>query len=480
MGHKDLAEKLAAAGQGHVLAHWEALSPEEQSALEEQVAELDDCIGLAALRPTVQDALKQHEEQRSSAIEGPPPSWVAFADGSDAAAETRWEKLGLGLVAKGQCAACVLAGGMGTRLGMTFPKGMLGSKEVNEKFLPSEKSLFQVYSERILTIQRRAKEQAGLAETPTVWLLVMTGEATHKVITEFFNKYDFFGLREEQVLFFQQGVMPCFAEDGAVLMESKGKIATSPDGNAGIYPALRRSGVLDRLRAAGVRWVQSFSVDNVLVRVADPVWYGYCQETGADVAVKTIPKRNWQEAVGVVTLRAGAPGVIEYSEIGEARAKETNSDGQLKYNAANICLQAYSLDFLCGPAQDFKTIWHVARKDIPTIDGKRPGVKLEGFIFDVFQAAKSFRLLQVDRAAEFSAIKNASDSGKPDTPQTALASLSRLHRQWLAKAGAKLPADDGDGNGPTCEVSPLVSYRGEGLETRAAAVDGSQDCILVQ
>ena len=33
-------------------------------------------------------------------------------------------------------------------------------------------------------------------------------------------------------------------------------------------------------------------------------------------------------------------GVIEYSEIGEARAKEEDSSGGLKYNAANICLQA--------------------------------------------------------------------------------------------------------------------------------------------
>merc|ERR1712151_888046 len=101
-------------------------------------------------------------------------------------------------------------------------------------------------------------------------------------------------------------------------METKGRIATSPDGNAGIYPALRRSGVLDKLQAEGVKWVQSFSVDNVLVRVADPVWYGYCQDTGADVVAKTIPKRNWQEAVGVVSVRDGLPGVIEYSEIGEA------------------------------------------------------------------------------------------------------------------------------------------------------------------
>lgn len=387
--------------------------------------------------------------------------------------------MGLDLVAMGACAACVLAGGMGTRLGSSFPKGMLGDKEAGENFLPSGKSLFQLYSERILTIQRRAQKHAGLEKEPMVWFLVMTGEATHKLITDFFERKAFFGLRREQVLFFQQGIMPCFAPDGRVLMETHGRIATSPDGNAGIYSALRRTGVLDNLKAAGVRWVQAFSVDNVLVRVADPVWYGYCEDVGADVVVKTVPKRIWSEAVGVVTLRGGAPGVIEYSEIGDERAQEQNLSGTLKYDAANICLQAYSLDFLCGPAQEYKTLWHIAKKDIPTSDGKVPGIKLEGFIFDVFEVAKCFRLLQVDRAAEFSAIKNASDSGKPDTPQTALSSLSRLHRRWLRAAGVKVPEDGAEGQGPVCEVSSLLSYRGEGLEQIATTVDASTDPIVV-
>jgi len=480
MAKPPIFERLAACGQGHVLDHWEALSADERTALERQIGEIDASIGFDKLRPTLLGALTAHEEQRKGAIEGPPAEWVGFADGSDTAAEQRWERLGLDLIAESACAACVLAGGMGTRLGSTFPKGMLGAPEVGERFLPSEKSLFQVYSERILTMQRRAQAHAGLADKPTIWFLVMTGEATHNIITDFFERHEFFGLKREQVIFFQQAMMPCFAEDGSVLMEATGKIATSPDGNAGIYPALRRSGTVERLKTAGVRWVQVFSVDNVLVRVADPVWYGYCQECNADVVVKTVPKRDWSEAVGVVTLRGGVPGVIEYSEIGDVKAQETSPSGQLRYNAANICLQAYSLDFLAGPAQDFPTIWHVARKSIPTIDGKVPGIKLEGFIFDVFEAAKNFRLLQVDRSAEFSAIKNASDSGKPDTPQTALESLSRLHRRWLRAAGVKLSADDEKGSGPTCEVDPLLSYRGEGLESVVSKVDVEADPILVQ
>ncbi|CAK0887509.1 unnamed protein product [Prorocentrum cordatum] len=474
-----LTDLLAKAGQEHVLAYWADLSGEEQAALEAQLWALEESVGLASLKPALAETLKAHAEAKVCEIAPPPAEWVNYADGSDLVSEKRWEDAGLDLVAQGKCAACVLAGGMGTRLGSSYPKGMLGAEEIGEDFLPSRKSIFQLQAERILSVQRRAQSRAGLAEAPTVFFLVMTGAATDAPTRDFFKRHKYFGLKDEQVVFFEQGVMPCMAEDGKMLMETKGKIAVSPDGNAGIYPALRRHGVLDTLQAKGVEYVQCFSVDNILVRVADPVWYGFQKEAGADVVAKTIPKRNWQEAVGVVTLKDGAPGVIEYSEIGEVRAQETDASGSLRYNAANICLQAYTLDFLRGPAQQFKTVWHVARKDIPTVNGKTPGIKLEGFIFDVFAVAKVFRTLQVERAAEFSAIKNASASGKPDTPATALESISRLHRRWLRAAGSPIVEDDASGAGPICEVSPLVSYAGEGLADRAAAVDVSKARILV-
>lgn len=275
--------------------------------------------------------------------------------------------------------------------------------------------------------------------------------------------------------------MPCISEDGKMLMATAHEISTSPDGNAGIYPALRRGGVLEKLRKEGVAWVQSYSVDNILTRVADPVWYGFMKDQGADVCAKTIPKARWDEAVGVVTLRDGKAGVIEYSEIGETRAQEKDASGALLYNAANICLQAYSLDFLAGPAQDYATktpLWHIAKKQIDTVDGKVPGVKLEGFIFDCFAVTRNFRMLQVDRAVEFSAIKNPSGSGKADTPDTALASLARLHRKWLRAAGAELPPDAPDGSGPIVEISPLVSYRGEGLAQHTERAAGPAPIVI--
>ena len=66
------------------------------------------------------------------------------------------------------------------------------------------------------------------------------------------------------------------ALQGKFIMETKCKLARSPDGNGGLYWALRRQGVLEDLERKDVRFLHVYCVDNVLVKVADPVFMGYC------------------------------------------------------------------------------------------------------------------------------------------------------------------------------------------------------------
>lgn len=129
-------------------------------------------------------------------------------------------------------------------------------------------------------------------------------------------------------------------------METKSKLARSPDGNGGLYWALRRQGVLEDLEKKDVRYLHVYCVDNVLVKVADPVFMGYCiskkAESGNKVCEKVLP----EEAVGVVCRVKGRIQVVEYSEITTETSQLRTEDGKLTYKAGNICNHFFTRDFL--------------------------------------------------------------------------------------------------------------------------------------
>ena len=144
-------------------------------------------------------------------------------------------------------------------------------------------------------------------------------------------------------------------------------------------------------------------------------------------------------------------------------------------------------------------IHHVAKKKIPFVDTesgkiitpeKVNGIKMEKFVFDVFRFAEKFAIWECVREDEFAPLKNA-EGASDFTPTHCRNALYALHQKLLLAAGAKLVDGDGcqaplmvspaaakDSNNNNnnegedadkspvvaCEISPLVSYAGEGLE----------------
>lgn len=176
-------------------------------------------------------------------------------------------------------------------------------------------------------------------------------------------------------------------------------------------------------------------MDNALVRVADPVFFGYTYESNADVGVKVVTKTSPEEAVGVLCLMKSLPeaasdnessesedvdetdgdeerasvgnsseaikssryGVLEYSEMPSA-LRTANHEDVLVYKAAHICINIFSVDYLMKLADaKYELRFHAALKRIPCllrdesgnwethIPDQPNGIKLEQFIFDAFQ-----------------------------------------------------------------------------------------------
>ncbi|KAK3187650.1 UDP-N-acetylglucosamine pyrophosphorylase [Lecanicillium sp. MT-2017a] len=456
-----LKEKYTKAGQDHVFNFYDTLKPSEKADLYEQLEGFDP----ERINQFAQRALKPAEDNGEPvALEPLPSSATASILDSSADDVNKWYDSGLDLIGKNQVAVVLMAGGQGTRLGSSAPKGCY------DIGLPSHKSLFQIQAERIRKIQELAAKKTGASDVAVPWY-VMTSGPTRKPTEDFFEENNYFGLDRANVQIFEQGVLPCVSNEGKILLQDKGKVAVAPDGNGGIYQALILWGVLDDMRKRGIQHIHAYCVDNCLVKVADPVFIGFSAELDVDIATKVVRKRNATESVGLILSRNGKPDVVEYSEIDKAtaEAEDPKQPGVLKYRAANIVNHYYSFRFLDTIPQWAHTLpHHVARKKIPTVDlesgeavkpEKPNGIKLEQFVFDVFPmlTLDKFACMEVRREEEFSPLKNAQGTGQDD-PDTSKASIMEQGLKWAQAAGATVVADGG------VEVSPLMSYGGEGLE----------------
>ncbi|CAO2598558.1 UDP-N-acetylhexosamine pyrophosphorylase-like protein 1 [Lemmus lemmus] len=439
---QDVRAQLQRAGQDHLLRFWADLAPESRAAL---LAEL------ASLEP---DALREHCQRASAAcalVPGPlpdlearlqplPPELVGSAIRCDHETRLRWEEEGFRQIALNKVAVLLLAGGQGTRLGVTYPKGMY------QVGLPSQKTLYQLQAERIRRVEQLAGQRLG----------------THCTV-------------------------PCYQTEQEIKPESVGRHIpfSFADGNGGLYNALADHQILEDMKQRGVEFVHVYCVDNILVRLADPAFIGFCVLRGADCGAKVVEKAYPEEPVGVVCQVNGVPQVVEYSEISPETAGLRGADGGLLYNTGNICNHFFTRDFLDMVTREFEPLLklHVAVKKVPYVDEEgnlvkplRPnGIKMEKFVFDVFQFAKNFVAFEVSREEEFSPLKNA-DTASMDNPSTSRRALLTQHYRWALQAGAhfldvhgvQLPEQSGllpNGDPPAiCEISPLVSYSGEGLE----------------
>lgn len=456
MFYDTLLENLTAHGQGHLLEYWTDLNDKERDQLLRDIQKLD-LSEVNELFRRANDTTKVTLEKVEDLHPIPDSHYESVPNLSNDKIE-EYESIGFQEISDGKVGVLLLAGGQATRLGFGHPKGMY------DVGLPSKKTLFQIQAERIIRIQKMAAEKCGKHGKIT-WY-IMTSEHTKQPTADFFKSHGHFGLNEEDIVYFEQGTLPCFDFEGKIILDDKHHVSSAPDGNGGLYRSLKNQGVLDDIAKRGIEHLHAHSVDNILIKVADPVFIGYCKSKNADCAAKVVQKSSPSEAVGVVCRVNGVYKVVEYSELTDEAAERRNSDGRLTFSAGNICNHYFSAQFLVKASNfESKLKLHVAKKKIPYVDRdgvrQKPtepnGIKMEKFIFDVFEFAENFICLEVARDVEFSALKNA-DSVKKDCPSTAREDLIRLHRKYIREAGGIIN-DDID-----VEISPLLSYGGENIQ----------------
>lgn len=395
-----MIEKLKKYKQEHLLKFYEELSGEKKLALQEQIKEIDF---------SYLDALGKEENQKGVITPIKAMTISEINENKD-----KFEKIGLEALKNQEVGALLLAGGMGTRLGSDNPKGMYNIGKTKDVYI------FQRLIENLLDVVEKCGKP--------IPFFVMTSEKNHVATVNFLEEHNYFGYDKNYVRFFVQEMAPCIDLNGKVLLEEKGRVATSPNGNGGWFNSLlKNKEAKEMLEKFNLKWLNIFAVDNVLQKIADPVFIGATLAEGYEIGSKVIRKVDPFEKVGVMCNKNGKPSIVEYIDLTDEMAVEVDENGERVYNFGVILNYLFNVELLYN-IKDKKLPIHVVTKKVEYINENGDKVvptqpnahKFEMLCVDMIEFASACLPFEVVREKEFAPIKNKTGVDSVESAQALL------------------------------------------------------------
>ena len=401
---QDTIDLLKIYNQDHIIKLLEKLDDEKKRELIDQISKID----FHQIKE-LYDNTKEEIEIKENKIEPLP-----YLDKEKLSEEQKeeFQRLGEEVIEKGEYAVVTMAGGQGTRLGHSGPKGTF-KLDVYGK----GKYLFEILAENL----KEANQKYGKYGKIIPWY-IMTSKENNDETIEFMEKHNYFGYDKDSVRFFAQSELPLLDINGKLLIGKDMKIKEASDGNGGTYSSLRASGALAEMKEKGIKWVFIGGVDNALLKMADTILLGMAIKKKVQIASKSVVKANAHERVGVFGKMNGHPKVIEYSEMPDKMAEEVDENGELKYGEAHIMCNLYTIEAIEKISKE-TLIYHSAFKKNSYIDENGKEViptepnsyKFESFIFDAFELFDDIAILRGKREDDFAPVKNKEGVDSPKT-----------------------------------------------------------------
>lgn len=386
MEYNQACEVLEKYGQQQVLRFYDELTQGQKKELLDQIEETDFSI--------IDEGGTSLEELKGKIT----PIEAMQLDEIEKRKE-EFYNIGIDSIKKGKVGTVLLAGGMGTRLGSDDPKGMYNIGETKDVYI------FQRLIENLMDIVK----QSGT----WIHLFIMTSEKNNDATIKFFTEHDYFGYKKEYIAFFKQEMAPAVDYNRKIYMESKFRMSTSPNGNGGWFSSMIAGGITDIIKAARIEWINVFSVDNVLQKIADPYFIGATIAGGYSSGSKVVRKAAPDEKVGVMCLEDGRPSIVEYYELTDELMSAKDSKGGPAYNFGVILNYLFRVKDLFEVVKENMPL-HIVEKKIQYIDEKGQnvnpqvpnGYKYETLILDMIHLLPDCLPYEVIRNKEFAPIKN--------------------------------------------------------------------------
>ena len=401
MRENELAAVLKEHGQEHIYEAYEKLDAAGKEKLAAQVEKIDWSMV----------AMAGHEELAQQRGKLEPLSALEVTEIE--ANKAKYEQIGIDAIKASKVGAVLLAGGQGTRLGSDGPKGKYNIGITKDVYI----------FERLIRNLLDVTDKAGCF----VPLYIMTSDKNNDETIAFFEEKNYFGYPKDFVKFFKQEMAPSVDFNGKLYMESADSLSLSPNGNGGWFYSMAVTGVLKDVKERGIEWLNIFAVDNVLQRIADPVFVGATLDSGRVSGAKVVRKADPNEKVGVLCLEDGRPSIVEYYEMTEEIINSREANGELSYNFGVILNYLFRVDKL-EEIMNAKMPVHVVEKKIPYMDKEgnyiKPetpnGYKFELLVLDMIHLLDNCLSFEVVRDYEFAPIKNKTGVDSVESAQALL------------------------------------------------------------
>lgn len=391
--------------QNHLLQFYDELTSEQKKSYSEQLNKLDFSLLDLCKQKKVNDD-KDIKQSKYEPLEALRKEDIALRRDS-------YEKTGIDALQKCKVGAVLLAGGQGTRLGFDKPKGMFNIGVNRQLFI----------FERLIRNLLEVVQQVHCF----VPLFIMTSDKNDADTRKFFKDHDYFGYDKKYIYFFVQDMAPCVDYNNKFLLENKYTLSLSPNGNGGWFASMVNSGLLDKIKSMKIEWLNVFAVDNVLQRIADPVFIGATIQSGYPAGAKVVKKASPTERVGVMCRENGKPSIVEYYELTEEMIKAKDSHDEPAYNYGVILNYLFRVEDLIQ-INNQRLENHIVEKKIPFLNENgeyiKPevpnGFKFEKLILDMINLLNDCLVFEVERNKEFAPVKNKEGIDSIDTARALL------------------------------------------------------------
>lgn len=272
----------------------------------------------------------------------------------------------------------ILAGGHGTRLGVSFPKAL---------FKVSGKTLLEHFIDKI--------KQANTIYNRSLDTVLMISKDGYDPIVNFLKQNQFFGLDQKKFHIIVQKSLPFITLDQKLVMKNPHTIYDGPSGNGEVFTLMKEQGLFDLIDPQ-VSGFEIIPIDNPIA----PLFlknHAEAFEEGHEASILSIKTEDQTEKLGKLCQHDEGLSIIEYTQSPPPHL-----------NIANTGLLAFEKEYAKYLSHQSLPL-HAAVKKYDCFNGKdyeQVSIKkFETFIFDNLKWAKKIKIFTTCRSYIFQPLK---------------------------------------------------------------------------